>query len=291
MKQFLSKVLLIASLLASPLWAHAQERVFSFPLIENDFEKYNAYLAGRNPLDLEAVKAEGLTRHNMELLVFQNALVLGGCDCRIVYTKYDVATTNARSLVDVNAGRLLSYPVAGFRSDSRSSGGSFFSEPVLEDDAFQVGLYTDASRKDVLSVTDPAQARLLTFVAAENWEIDIRVLKEKGLRFVTTSDWISALGLIRAGRADVIMQPFSSRPDLSFEDPQLKARFLPIPGLRMRFGHGRHYVVSMRHPEGPWFLQRLNAGLRKLRSSGKLAELQRLAGLTSERVNAFVEVR
>lgn len=272
------------------LTGHTQERTFTFPLVENNHTAYQAYAKAHDPLNLDRVPAQALNRHLMEILVFQNALVLGGCGCQVRYVPYTTPTTNARTLVDLLEGRLLASPVAGFRSDARMLHGVHVSEPVLDDDAFKVGVYTHASRSDVLAIRDPADVRRLTFVVVESWDVDIRVLNEKGLRFVKAANWLSALRMLEASRADAILQPFSSRDDMSFDEPQLGLRFKPVPGMKLNFGHGRHYFVSRQHPQGAWLIERLNAGLRILKASGQLKTLSVLSGVEDPRVRHFQEV-
>lgn len=269
---------------------HAQERTFSFPLPDNDYQRYLSYTAGRDPLDLDKLPRQGLSRHLMELLVFQNALVLGGCQCRIRFQPYATLTTNARTLVDLREGRLLASPVAGFRTDSRVLGEVHVSDPVLDDDAFKVGIYTHESRADLLAITDPAAVRRLTFVAVESWETDLRVLAEKKLKHVKAVNWMSALKMLEAGRADAILQPFSNRDDMSFDEPALGLRFKPIPGMKMNFGHGRYYFVSRHHPDGAWFIERMNAGLRRLEADGRLKALRVASGVEDVRLKGFVEI-
>lgn len=269
----------------------AQDRVLTFKVPDNDYVSYQKYLNGRDPMDQTTVRSEGLTRHNMELLVFQMAPVLGGCACRIELAPFDVPTTNARMLADVKSGRSLASAVGGFRTDSRMNRDVYVSEAVLDDTAFKVGLFTHSARKEVLAIHDPEVAMKLVFVAVGSWDVDLQVLRSHGVQVVTAPRWPSALKMLEAGRADVMLQPFSNRPDFSFDNPEGTQRFLPLPGLKMNFGHGRYYFVSQKHPDGAWFIERLNAGLRKLKASGQLAALHRAAGLVDERLAARVEIR
>lgn len=275
---------------ACALPLHAQQRVLSFKLTSNDYASYRKYLDGRDPLDQKRVVAEGLTRHSMEILVFQMAPVLGGCGCKIEYAPFEVTTTNARMLADVKSGREVSLAVAGFRSDPRMEQDVYVSDAVLDDKDFMVGLFTHSSRKDLLKISAPQSALKLAFVAVESWDVDLQVLRSRGVRIVTAPSWASALKMLDAGRADVILQPFSNRPDFSFDDPSGTQRYLPLPGLKMNFGHGRYYFVSKKHPDGAKFIEHLNAGLRKIKANGLLTSLQKAAGLVDERLTSMREI-
>lgn len=268
----------------------AQGRAFNIPLIDNTYQAYVQYLDGRNPLDLSAVRKEGLTRHIMEILVFQNAIALSGCQMTVKYEPYGADSTNARALIDMRDGRLLAVPVAGFKADSRTQEVTYISDPILGDDEFKVGIFTHESRKDILSIRDPAAVRKLLFVAVETWEVDRRVLKEKNLRYITAVNWSSALQMVAAGRADALLQPFSNRADFSFDEPLLNLKFLPIPGFKMNFGAGRYYSVSKKHPDGKLFYGCLSKGLSILKSSGKLQELQVAAGQIDPRVRVMENI-
>ena len=259
--------------------AAAQPKVWEFPVIDRDFQRYEAYLAGRLPSDIAEFSGAYLNRHVAELWLFAVAPVLGGCDCRIGYRPYGVETTNARSLAEVVAGRIPSDPVAGFAADPRYAGEVAFSDEILGGDEFVVGFYTHKSRTDLLALRSADAIRRLRFAVGAHWKVDRQVLAERGWHAVPADDWPSALRQIRAGRADVILQPFAAQADLALAARGLESEFVPIPGFRATFGHARRFAFSTRHPDGSALRLAFNRGLAQLRESGRLAALWRAAGV------------
>lgn len=276
---------------APAAWAQADDRVLTFRVQPHDLARYQNYMQGRDPLDIGEIFRVGLTRHTAEMWLFQVASVLGGCRCNIRYQAYQTDTTHSRAVAELVAGRTVSDPVAGFKEDSRYADQVWFSDPILSGDDFLVGIYTHQSRADVLALQDAERLRELIYVVGRGWEMDRKVLSSKGLRFVDADNWSSALRLIEARRADAILQPFSSQPRRALAADGYEANFVPVPGFMVRFGYGRHFTVSKKHPEGEAFLRHLNAGLRMLRDSGFVQRLWLEAGVVHADARQFREVR
>lgn len=273
-------------------WASdATQRRVVFRVPPQDLARYQAYMQSRNPFNLNDISRAGLTRHVAEMWLFQTVVVQGGCDCQVEFQSYQVETTHARTIAEIAAGRQLSDPIAGFRQDSRYGDGVWFSDPILDGDDFLVGIYTHHSRTDVLNQQDASRLRDLTYVIARGWEVDRKVLKAKGLRWVEADNWTSALRLIEARRADAILQPFSTQARRALGADGYEASFLPVPGFMMRFGHGRHFTVSKKHPQGAEFLQQIDTGLRALRESGFVQRLWLASGVIHADARQFQEVR
>lgn len=277
-------LLVLSSVMASA--DEQQQTICDFPLIESTLSDYRDYLDGRDPYELAItdLRRDNFDRHNMELLIFQRAVKEGNCWCRAEYSIYPLPTIHARSIANVKAGRDLSHPIAGFDNDPRYAEGLLLSRPILSADEFFVGLYTDANRDDVLSLTDPEDIRALNFAVADTWVIDNLVIDSYGFTKTQVDSMDAILGLITLGRADVIMQPFNASPDFSFSYEDTGETYKPIPNIKLRFGSGRRYFVSAAHPQGEEFLNCLNAGLTKLDESGFLAQANIDAGVTDTRV-------
>lgn len=279
-------------LMVTPLHnAVASDRVLTFRVQSHDLARYLAYMQGKNPLQTNDILAPGLTRHVAELWLFQLAPVLGGCRCSVRYESYQTDTTHARAIAELVAGRVLADPVAGFREDSRYADQVWFSDPpVLPADEFLVGIYTHRSRDDVLRAANAQSLRALTYAVGSSWEIDQKVLSAKGLKWAQADNWTSALKMIEARRADAILQPFSVLPFGALAPDGYEANFVPVPGFMVRFGHGRYFTVSKRHPDGALFLQHLNAGLQRLKDSGFMSRLWVASGVVRSETRYLKEL-
>jgi len=277
---------------APVVWVHGREtRTAVFRVPAHDLARYQAYMQSLSSVDLKDVSRKGLTRHVAEMWLFQLAAARGGCSCRIEFEPYQVETTHARTIAEISAGRRLSDPIAGFREDSRYGEGVSFSDPILSGDDFLVGIYSHESRTDVLNQQDSSRLRDLMYVIVHGWEVDRKVLKAKGLRWIEADNWNSALRLIEARRADAILQPFSTQARRALGADGYEAAFVPVPGFMMKFGYGRHFTVSNKHPDGREFLGSINAGLRILRESGFIQRLWLASGVIHADARQFQEVR
>lgn len=266
--------------------AHGQERIFAFQAEHHDLDAYRSYVSDFDPLSTDEIKP-GLWRHLAEHVIFTVAPVIGGCKCTIRLEPSPQDVTFARLIAEIDSGRMLSYPVATFPELVRDDSNVLLSDPILGPDEFYVGLYTHESRRDILEITDLDQIRKLRFVVASNWDIDRQVLAERGFTTVTGADFESALRMLWAGRADVMLQPFATGPGMSFLDAESGESFYPIAGVKMLFPHGRAYMVSATHPQSAEFLGYLNAGLHIMRARGQLRTYLEKAGVIDRRIAGF----
>ncbi|MFV0291906.1 MAG: hypothetical protein ACK5II_01215 [Paracoccus sp. (in: a-proteobacteria)] len=254
-----------------------------------NLEEYEEYIRNFDPFKAEAPKS-GLWRHLGEHIIFTIAPVLGGCRCRIKLQGYPEDVNFARSVAEISSGRILSFPAATFPELVRDNPNILLSEPILLSDEFYVGLFTHSNRKDILALTDLDKIRNLRFVTVHNWDIDQKILADRGFREVRAANWKSAMRMLQVGRADVIMQPFGTGPDMSFIDSASNERFYPIPGVKLLFPYGRAYMVSARHPRSSEFLGYLNTGIRKMKASGLLQAHLMAAGVISPRIDGLQEL-
>lgn len=258
-------------------------RTFTFYISAHNLEEYRRYLNGREPTNITDPTSKEASRHTIELLIFQKAMAESPCRCVVEYRAISTPTTHIRSIANVAAGRMVSHPIAGFSNDPRYSDNVLLSTPILAAEDFFVGLYTHAGRRHILELSDVNKIRKLRFTAARTWVVDLKVIHRFGFPLIKADSWDSALKMLRTGRADVIMQPFSPTKDFGFVDVLSGERFLPIPGIKLFFGAERRYAVSKRHPDAHFFSKNLNAGINKLKKSGFLRMAHVAAGLISSR--------
>ncbi|TRD22766.1 ABC transporter substrate-binding protein [Palleronia caenipelagi] len=291
----MSRLICAALLALLPFSATADElKIIRSQLNRGNLLDYERLLNGRDPLEVEDFGAFADNRMVAEHFILQIAPVLGGCDCRVVYEPYDVETPHARTIQQIREGATLTHGVAGFSDDSRYRDDVWLSDPILSADDFYVGLYTHDARAEVLATEDDEDLKNLRYAVGRHWEIDNLVLERNGLTAIPADNWESLVQMIIRGRADVVMQPFQTGPGMSFEEIAIGETFLPIPGVKMKFGQGRHFVVSKTHPDGEAFLAALNQGIKILQQDGLLNEIMTNAGVVNPnaedlRVISFTE--
>lgn len=266
-------------------------RTITLPVIDHDLSRYERFLAGRSPVDVDRFEDPAMNRQVAELWVFAVAPVLGGCGCRIEYRPYGADTTSARSVADVAAGRQPADAVASFLSDPGRAPQLLLSDAVLKPEEVVVGFYTHRSRSDILGLRSADALRGLRYAVGAHWKVDRQLLEQRGWTQVPADDWHSALRLVKAGRADAILQPFSARADLAMGELGPEAEYVPVPGFRAAFGQARHFLFSASHPDGPWLRQHLNRGLEVLRRSGRLEGLWRASGVLNRQTESWTWVK
>ncbi len=269
--------------------AHAEEKkVYEVQAIEHLRNSYNSMIEGKDIFDYDSWKEMDLERHTLEMLIFNVAPIVGGCNCEILIKPYAELTPHSRSIAQVQMGELVSHPITIFEGDSRITDDLYTSDPILNADEFFVGLYTHESRAEVLNKTTEEEIRKLNFIAGHDWEIDNKILDHFGLTHIMADDWASVIFMLIDGRADVVMQPFFASEDFGFDEEQGTEHFIPIPGVKMPFPHGRVYFVSKKHPDGAEFITYLNKGIEELRANGDLLRrAHEWAGVINERTNDF----
>lgn len=267
--------------------------VYEVHLLRNLRNSYENMVEGFDIFDLDSWEDMHLDRHMLEVLIFNVAPILGGCNCEIVMKDYSVETPHARSIEEVREGKEISHPITVFSGDSRVAEGVYLSETILDPEDFFVGLYTHEGREEILSLTDLDLIKDLNFSVGRDWEIDNKVLDEKGLKKTQADHWGSVIFMLISGRADVIMQPFFNSDDLSFteaisEGDMGEQKFLPIPNVKMEFPQGRVYFVSKNDPRGPALLEALNRGILELKSRDDfLRRAHEWAGVINPATNDF----
>ena len=290
-KQLAMAVFGLALVSGSVSEVEASTKTFTFKIGPRNMAEYETFLGGRNPLEINNFEGEGLLRHVLELVLFQRAMHEAPCECVVEYEARSELHTHIRAIADVRAGRVVAHPVAGFSNDPRYTEGVWLSEPILAKNDFHVGLYTHASRQSILSIEDPEQVRNLKFTVGRSWVVDNKVIDTFGFAKLPADNWVGALKMLRAGRADVIMQPFVATPDFSFTDAESGERFLPIQGIKLLFGAARQYFVSKKHPDGAFFLENLNAGIKKMQTSGLTERANIAAGLLNPRTRNWALIK
>lgn len=266
-------------------------KIYEFKVIQNDLEKYHKFLGGRDPLKITDTQHKNFWRHPLELFMFQIAPVIGGCNCKIVYKGFTSRTTHARAITNVRSGRWIAHPIAGFPNDNRLNKDLYHSEPILRPEEFFVGLYTHSKREDILALKEIKKIKKLRFITVGTWKVDRQLIRNMGFKLVTADHWHNLLKMIQANRADIVLQPFSSRKNFAFEAGNPSQTFVPIRNIKISFGQGRIYFVSRKHPEGKKFLTHLNRGLRILRKNGFLRKANENAGVINPKIHNWSVIK
>jgi hypothetical protein len=91
--------------------------------------------------------------------------------------------------------------------------------------------------------------------------------------------------MVAAGRADFVLAPFSSAPDLSLHAEGLT--LLPLPGVKVGLSGSRHFVLAAQHPAFAAFGRRLDEGIQRLHADGRLRQAYQDSGFFSPAVRQW----
>lgn len=259
---FFSRVfLLFLSVLG--MAAHANSVRLTMPEIDRD--ELNQLLAGRDPLQVTSFKS---TRRDIAILVLQmQALRLGGFDGDIV-----IATekSHKRILTMVAQGKSDLAGMQFWRQELEPYSDKLcYSDAVVREGEFYVGIYTTEHNKQALSARSRADIQQLRGVSSRNWENDWSVLQSLQLtRLYNTLNWHSMVKMVDAGRADFTLSPFYASADMSAVVNGY--RIVPIPGVKVLLPGSQHWVVNCHGAQGGDIYRALQRGLATLRESGRV---------------------
>lgn len=250
------------------------------------------HLGGRacaEPADYAFSNPARPSRLEAELVILCNALERGGYGGERVFA---YAYNYNRGLAEVLAGR-LDLPTQTVWADeiAANSDALLAASPVIDRGEWVVGLFTAATRADVLATATPEAVRQLVAAAPRGWAQDwgaLTALRLRGLIDVQENMRIPAM--IAAGHADFTLIQFGAGPDMGYAIGEPPVRMVPIPGLKVAFDASRHFVVSRLRPDAEAVTAALDRGLASMRADGSLDVILGRVGLREPRVTDWIVV-
>ncbi|MFC3031909.1 hypothetical protein ACFOEE_05205 [Pseudoalteromonas fenneropenaei] len=272
-----------------PWFAAAQEPAQSEPLVvdiissENFSQRYQTFLQGKNPLELNDFHpiTQGSHIELVEMVLLQQALYLGGETRKVEFRAKP--SVNLMEYSDLIAGDSLLLARSVWHEDIINYSGSLYiSEPVVRVGEYEAGLYV--SKLNVALHDLPAE-RLdqISVVANPRWQVDWHALNNIKLNIISfIGPWETMLDMVENQIADAMLVNFSVSENLTMTF--LDRDYVPINNLKVLLPDSRHFVVSKRHPDGARVYAALNKGLHILRERGVIERALRQSGFINSRV-------
>lgn len=263
-------------LLAIPglLWADdsGQAPIGLLPDIKND---YLLFLDNRSPQDVTFYGGEHARRDVAELILLQQALVLGGFTRQIQFINEENYFRSIRNVVE---GKTLSISGTIWLQDlDQVKDRVFISPAVVRDGEFLVGLYTSPRNQLALGSKSLAELTQLRAVTSSQWKPDLQALQSLGFhKIMYTPNWINMARMLNVGRVDLTLAPFGRSPDLHIQVEGIE--LVPIPGVKVIIAGSRHWPISQKHPYGAEFNAALSKGMAILRAQGTIERAYRESG-------------
>ncbi|MDO3383379.1 hypothetical protein [Gilvimarinus algae] len=273
-------LLIVLTLAFSPL-GQAQTVPIRVTVTPDILADYRRFVAGRAIGQIHHYDGKGARRDVIELVLLQQALLLGGFDQRLDIVPEQ---TYRRTLHQVASGELIGSGALVWRSDITPLDGELYtSSAVVRHGEFTVGLYTAAHNRRAINA-DADSLRQLRVVTSPDWKTDIATLRSLGFeRLYFTNSWVSMVRMLAAERADITLAPFQRERDMSIDTPE--GQLLPLPGFKVALDGTRHWIVSRRHPLGSAYYSALEKGLALLRSKGTIVRAYQECGFYNDQVS------
>ncbi|MFO6424829.1 hypothetical protein [Motilimonas sp. KMU-193] len=251
------------------------------------FERYQLFLAGRDPLMIEDYRGQYANRGVVELVLLQKALHLGGMVGNVTFK---TGPNYGRLLKQLQAGDVDMLANSAWLSNLEQQIGDYYiSDAVIRDGQFEAGLYVLASRPELQKVRTREQIQNLTAVSNKHWHSDWQTLSALNLKHLyNVAKWSSMLDMIRLQRADFFLAPFQVTPDLSFTNSG--DVFVPIKGIKLGLRGSRHFVVSRQSKHADKLYLILQKGVKQLHLQGEFEKAYQQAGFYNPAVAGWEKI-
>lgn len=247
--------------------------------------KYESYMDGKNPLLLTELPHSN--RDIAELVMVQQAIVKGGLEV----DKFIIISgpTNDRIMATLGEGKAdLKGTSAWYKEINKEK--LLITTPSVDKGEFIVGFYTSTTNYKALEADSKEDIRGLTFVSSSQWIADWATLQKlKPAKLEDTPLWKNMVNLVGNNRIDILLAPFQSSDDMSFNSGGYT--FIPIPNLKIALVDTRNFVVSKDSLHSLIIYNALNKGLELMREEGLITKFYTDSGFYNEKVEDWILIK
>lgn len=250
---------------------------------ENVLKDYKKFMQNTSPLDIQAFKYHTSRRSVVELVLFQQALFLGG-DYK-VKLNFIISPTYLRELQQLRQAKGISTGTSLWLYDlEKLKDFVYISDALIRNNEFEAGLYTTSSNKKALSAKSLKDIQDLKAVSNKYWVPDWKTLERiKPKKLIHEIKWKYMTRMVSVQRADFLLAPFQPKEDLSFQTENIK--FIPISGLKVGLEGSRHFAIAKNYPNSKEIFEALNRGIKILRETGIIEKAYKQSGFFNEKVH------
>jgi len=232
---------------------------------------YRRWLAGRDVLQVDDYRGDGVRRDVVELALFDQALSAG---CGRHDIEWVTVDSYPRTLLLLRAGRLDAAATTLWRQDAMDAGIAV-SRVTIEDGEFAAALYT--AQPETLQAVSESGLSGLRAVSSSHWSRDWAVLQQLPLAALhDVNDWATMVRWVASGKADVLLAPMQpgDRASMQVGDVSL----LPVPGMRIVLPGARLYGFA----PGSNMAVCFDAGLARMQRQGRVRKAYQQSGFWRE---------
>ncbi|WP_249365848.1 hypothetical protein [Pseudoalteromonas sp. NEC-BIFX-2020_002] len=249
------------------------------------YHDYMRFLNGRKVQDVNDFSGQFIRRDVVDMIIAQQALLLGGFNKQF---SYQIGKVNFRNTKLLEQGELLLSFDSYWSQDANAlSDKVFISDPVIRKGEYFSGVFTSPSNCKVFEIKHLSDFSQLTSVSTPRWRTDWDTLSALPLKSLTREDeWLSQVRMVSMQWIDFMLMPLM--PEINnhyiLENINLKA----VPKVLMLLDDSRHYVVSKLHPDGKRAYKSLQQGLQLLRKQGLIEKAYRQAGFIPDLTDKLI---
>ena len=236
---------------------------------------YHLFLAGRAPLSITDYSGPHSRRDVVEVVLFQQALALGGLPTPI---RFKAVPTYRRLGAELREGIITGAATSFWLNDLEEDLELYrISKAVIENGQFEAGLYTNTDNARAMDANTLAKIQTLSAASNKYWIPDWTTLRALNLDTLThIQKWTTMVRMVFNQRADFLLAPFQQTDGMLLSVDNMT--LTPIPGVKVGLHGSRHFVVSKPRPNSDQIFKALQKGLAIMKSQGTINRAYRHSG-------------
>lgn len=243
---------------------------------------YHIFMNQRHPLNIESYSGPHSRRDVVEVVLIQQALILGG----LTDTQFELKPfpTYLRLFTELREGAIVVNGTSIWLTDlEKDRNAIYISDPAIENGMFSAGLYTSLENNTALEARTLSQIQKLSAVSSRDWPPDWATLTSLNLRDLRhVQNWKAMVKMTFNQRVDFLLAPFQQNKDLLLHVDDMT--LTPIHGVKLSLSGSRHFAVSKKNPAGKAIFTALQQGLKILKERGDITRAYRESGFFSPQV-------
>ena len=280
----LRRTLLLAAASAWAVAGAAQDSTVLRVAVPSDVAyDYALFLGGRDVQGLRNFGGPHARRDVVELalLLREVARVLPGTLVQLV--RID---SYQRTLLELRAGRVDLLGTTVWNNDLATLGKSVLpSSALIADGDFVVGLFTAPNNTTAQQAQSLPALQALRAVSNSDWSADWRTLQGLGVRsLMDVKTWRQMVLAVARGRADVLLAPFPTTPDLALDAEG--QRLVPLRGRTLALVGSRHLAAAAT-PAGQVVARKVFPALAALVHNGAMRRAYQECGFYNPRTSGW----
>lgn len=258
-----------------PTATYANENQIEMFIRDDVYEDYLRFLNGRSPIEVVDFHGEYIRRDVVDMIIVQQALMLGGFKKSFLYRPGKVNFRNTRLL---EQGKLLLSFDSYWLADAQVLEDKLFiSAPIIREGEYFAGIYSHPDNVNVAQLSQFKDFSRLTAVSTPRWRTDWQTLSSLPLKeLFVEHEWLAQAQMVHRQWADFMMMPLM--PSLGNRYKLEEIELIAHPTVILELNGSRHFVISKLHPDGERAFLAIQKGIEVLRAQGRIKRAYQEAG-------------